>query len=197
MIPINNILSGIALSTLLVCTSSQAIDTNKDKIACVSDRAKLLALEIDVFDQKPEGWRGVDAKIGCEIVAADLIAEYRSARPEVLNYLMSYLLYFHEAQIRAMNGDYKQASALFEKSRLPSPRYDMWNLYVDASLAFLNNNHSALLKARDSLAALPVEIYDPLPKPMNLDVVDDLLFCFEKTYREAYGVCRQNNKPQK
>jgi hypothetical protein len=88
-------------------------------------------------------------------------------------------------------GDYQQAEGLFEQSRVPHiPAFKAWNIYVDATIAFLHRDRDALLKARTKLAEVPPEAGRPDSKPMNLDVVDGLLRCFDRSYADAYSACR-------
>jgi hypothetical protein len=90
-------------------------------------------------------------------------------------------------------GDNQQARGLFEQSRVPQiPVFKAWNVYVDATIAFLDRDRDALLKARTRLAEIPPEAGKPNSKPMNLDVVDGLVRCFDRSYRDAYSACRGN-----
>ncbi|MGN6366365.1 hypothetical protein [Asticcacaulis taihuensis] len=69
-------------------------------------------------------------------------------------------------------------------------------------MLFLNNDKPALLAARAQLLAEPKpEGWDEavaelkasgetIQWPLNLEVVDGLILCFDKPYAEAYG-CRQ------
>jgi hypothetical protein len=161
--------------------------------ACAFDRSKLLTQDLVTFDQSPQGWRELEFKgAACHRETADLIAEYRKLRPEVMKTnINSYLLYWHEGQTRAFMGDYQQARALFEQSRVPQiPAFKAWNIYADASIAFLDRDRGALLKARAKLAQIPPEAGKPDAKPMNLDVVDGLVRCFDRSYADAYSTCR-------
>lgn len=162
---------------------------------CAFDRSKLLAQDLHTFDQSENGLHGLNTKHpGCDAALADLVADYRKAHPEVLKSGNSYLLYWHEGQYRASAGQYPQAEELFEQSRLPAgAAFAMWNLYVDATVAFVRQDRPALLKAHAKLAGLPPEAYAPDPKPMNLDVVAGLVRCFGRSYTEAYGspACRK------
>jgi hypothetical protein len=159
-------------------------------------------LGFDAFDQDMNGgWRKLANIPGCETVAADVIKDYR----EYLNGRMS-LLFWHEAQLRALAGHNGEASKLMRQSR-KTDDYFGWNEYVDASTAFLKNDKRALLKARKRLAAVPeptgrncvdgdgkkIECGD---WPPNLDVVDALIACFGKSYQQAYSeaTCRSNAK---
>jgi hypothetical protein len=185
-----------ALALLALCADARAADApagaTASPNACAIDRSRLLAQDLDTFDQGPDGWRGVLS--AGDLCVADLIADYRKTHPEVRDNPDSYLLYWHEGQYRAFAGQYQQAQALFEQSRMPPdhPIGRMWNLYVDGSVAFLRQDRPALLKARTALAALPPETYRPMPQPMNLDVLDGLIGCLGKSYTEAYGqACRR------
>jgi hypothetical protein len=163
--------------------------------ACEYDRDQLLALEMTQFDQNLEGgWRTLANQEGCLPVAADLIRDYHAARPE-----KSYLLYWHEGQVRALSGDYASATQLFEMSyNVPNDPLG-WNLYVDATIAFMKQDRTALVKAYLALANLPLPPNVQLDQngnsiadswPPNMDVIEKLMACFGQTYRVAYSNCR-------
>jgi len=104
---------------------------------------------------------------------------------------------------------YDRAIPLLEGARKPADQDDAgWNLYVDATVAFLRHDKSKLMDARRQLAAVPFPEnagYPPLKDgvlelptnpgqpgmrmrwPVNIDVVDGLIACFEKPYSEAYS----------
>lgn len=161
---------------------------------CTFNRAELLALDEHSFDQDMNGgWRAVARQEGCDEVAADLIREYRETRG-----LTSTILYWHEGQQRAFAGSTDEAIRLFEKSRKAFDVFG-WNLYVDASIAFLKRDKPALLAAREALARLPrPEYFDrrdakgnvvDISWPPNLSFVDGFITCFDREYKEAYGNC--------
>lgn len=77
--------------------------------------------------------------------------------------------------------------------------------YALGTIAFLDRDFSALKAARARLAQLPkppewrksADAYkartgQTIRWPMNLDVLDSLIGCFDKPYRDAYGneACR-------
>lgn len=77
-----------------------------------------------------------------------------------------------------------------------------WNLYVDFTIAFLQRDRAALMKAREALARLPRPAgFDPRDQqgrpfpvewPLNLKVVNALIRCLDQSYVIAYGrTCRQ------
>jgi hypothetical protein len=84
---------------------------------------------------------------------------------------------------------------LFDRSRHVDPFG--WNLYVDASIAFLRGDRAVLQRARDALAVLPrPPHFQPrdmagrpinLSWPPNLNVVDALIRCFGRAYAKAYA----------
>lgn len=166
---------------------------------CAYDRAAMMALDQDAFDQDLDGgWRVIANREGCEIAAADLIRDYREKHG-----LKDHVVTWHEGQMRALAGQTERAIELFEESRRPADVDDWfgWNYYVDATIAFLVKDKPALLEARDALAALPKpDDFNPVDDdgkpldfewPPNLHVIDDFIECFSKTYAQAYGNCQQ------
>jgi hypothetical protein len=160
----------------------------------------MLALSFQDFDQGDEGWRSLETA-GCEIAAADGIKKYRERNADmVVN--ADNTLAWHEAQLRASAGQTDAALELMVSRRdtaSPSIRP-----YTDATIAFLRRDWAGLLAARDALVALPepqafrdaanryAASYPDLPPlkwPLNLDVVDGLIACFDRPYSEAYE-CR-------
>jgi hypothetical protein len=161
---------------------------------CAFDRAKMLALDEQAFDQDfTGGWRTLESE-ECWLVAADLIRDYRLARAP-----SSKILFWHEGQMRAFAGQTEPAILLFETTREPVNDWFGWNLNVDATIAFLNKDKPALLKARATLAKiLKPENVDLTFKdaqgrvvkftwPPNLHVIDGFIKCFEMPYDKAYG----------
>lgn len=181
---------------------------------CKHDKDAMLALDEKPFDQDLAGgggWRAIANIPGCELAAADLLAAYRARHPGSES-----ILAWHEGQMRASAGQYKQAIPLLESARKPTDQDPAgWNHYVDASLAFLQHDKPALLTARERLAAIaypesagmpplkddyiefPAQPGQPVMRtrwPPNIDVVDGLVACFDKPYAEAYGAsCRPSS----
>ena len=176
---------------------------------CAYDRARMLALDENQFDQNLSGGRRtLSSTPGCELAAADLLHDYREA-----HHKDSGLLYWHEAQVRAFAGQYKEAIALMQHSYKPI-EHDRagWNPYVDATIAFLRKDSGALEQARVKLATVPPPPKDAdmpplingymemkLPDgtthkfrwPPNIDIVEGLQKCFGMPYVEAYkDTCR-------
>jgi hypothetical protein len=195
----------LLLALLAACAAKSAdIGTPQDSCLNETERERLLALDQNAFDQDLSagggGWRAIAAKDGCEIAAANLIREYRERHSSEET-----ILFWHEGQMRAFGNDYATAVTLFERSRkLKDQDPAGWNHYVDASIAFLKRDKEALVKARSDLSAVKappeLQLKDgalEVPNnsgtsvkirwPPNLDVVDGLLKCFDKRYREAYG----------
>jgi hypothetical protein len=158
---------------------------------CAVDRRAMLTLGMDAFDQDHQGgWRPLSERPGCEAVAADLIRDYR----EFMQNRMP-ILYWHEGQLRANLGQTEAAIRLMDQTRRAAgdERAPWWNPYVDGTIAFLRGDRAALAAARDRLAAAvrPADMPADRRWPPNLDVLDGLVRCFGRPYREAYGeVCR-------
>lgn len=177
---------------------------------CAYDRARLLALDENEFDQDMSGgWRALASTPGCALIAADLLHDYREA-----HHKDSGLLFWHEAQVRADAGQYADAISLMKHAYKPAEEDKAgWNPYVDATIAFLKRDRAALGQARAKLAAvqppagagippvihgyMEVDLADKSKRkirwPINIDVVDGLENCFDKPYVEAYqDACRQS-----
>ena len=183
----------VSLTALLIAGTPDASD-------CAYDRAAMMSLDQNAFDQDEHGgWRKVSARTGCETAAADLIADYRDAHHRS----SSTTLWMHEAQMRASAGDYSRAKVLFGRSKHTMDGFG-WNDYIDATVAFLDRDKTALRAARDRLASTPRPEthpwFDPDGKPIdapqlppgdqwpyNLAVVDALIHCFSDTYKIAYS----------
>jgi hypothetical protein len=166
------------------------------KPECAVDREALLKLDYMAFDQDfTGGWRPLGKD--CKAEAAEVLRAYRiqmmKERPTDQRAIM---LFWHEGQMRAMLGQTDEAIALFRQSR----QSDDWNLYGDATIAFLQHDRPAVEAARQALLAAPKpEWWDramaqakaegkPVAVwPANLSVIDAMLRCFDKPYSEAYS----------
>ncbi|MEV8693194.1 hypothetical protein AB0014_25850, partial [Klebsiella pneumoniae] len=93
--------------------------------SCGYDRAVLMALDEDSFDQNPKGgWRSLSDR-KCYAEAAHLVRAYREAkrrkRPSIL--------FWHEGQLRALLGQTDAAVALFDAAREPPANDEIgWNI---------------------------------------------------------------------
>ena len=180
--------------SLLPCQKDDAVSVPPVS-TCLSERKKLLDQDLDTFDQAPYGLRSVYTNaLSCKLAAAELIEEYRLLHPEVSKEFNSYLLYWHEGQLRAETGDYESAAKLFEQARMAEDVNEevrvTWNLYVDATKAFVQRDWESLILARRKLATVPAKYLLGSKFPPNLHVVDGLVRCFERTYADAYQMCR-------
>lgn len=197
----------IATLAAVFCGEAYAQPVQRSDADCGTDQlGKYMNQSPKEFDQTPDkGWREIGDKEGCERAAADLIAMYRD---EVLAQDFAGLDW-HEAQLRAASGDTERAIALFRrnlafKMKLAEQIGDQADiLYTEATIAYLERNRPLLEAKRAELAALPKpEWFDALAAqhvknnpgaaaamawPRNLNVVDGLIACFDKPYREAYS----------
>lgn len=184
---------------LFLCCVAHAEEQDQ---ACAHDRDALLALDYDAFDQDPDGgWRPLGADPACYATGAGLIAAYRERHDATLGPHQRRILNWHEGQLRAGAGEHAAAIPLFEAARADDG--PAWNLYVDATLAFVRRDRDAFDRSRAALAALPKpEGWDDKAAdterrfgfrptwPMNLDVVDRMGACFDADYFAAYeGSC--------
>lgn len=164
------------------------------ELDCRHDREALLALNEHAFDQDMAGgWRALQER-GCIAQAADLIRDYREAKPRInLGNLA-----WHEGQLRAILGQNDAAIMLFGAARKPASQDIIgWNHYVDGSIAFLRHDRAGLQRARKTLAVLPrpsgLPVFKmngqsvPMAWPLNLNVLDGFLKCFDRPYQQAYA----------
>ena len=188
-------------------------ETQQDALrACNVDRGefhRLMGLSQKAFDQDFEGgWRAVAYQDGCEDMAGEIIKAYMlySAphAPEQLR-----ILRWHAGQVKAGAGKTQEALALFAGAYNPDPEDGTaWNLYVDATIGFLNQDKESIQTAYDTLSGIIVSeetkasrrkflVENPnitmppgfIDEPQNLGVVKTLLECFGRSYSEAYGNC--------
>ena len=176
---------------------------------CGVDEARfeaLMALDPQGFDQDfSGGWRPVGQEPGCERAAADLLIAYMDHSPN-FNPDQPGVIGWHAGQMLAMSEETEQAIAYFDGARFGSAE---WNLYVDATIAFLQRDRAAAEAARAELATLRPsaeqiaarrqfladnpDITMPegfVDQPQNLGVVDRLLTCWDASYAAAYeGDC--------
>ncbi|MEM9233378.1 MAG: hypothetical protein AAGA69_03970 [Pseudomonadota bacterium] len=180
--------------------------------------ARLLELEYREFDQDYDGgWRAIAKQEGCELAAAKAIEAYiHFARPHGPGY--SKILRWHAGQLYAYVQQTDQAIAFFRTTYDDPEGSEFsgseWNLYVDATLAFLRDDYDVLVTARDRLAEIPVsdELKESRRKflkdnptismpegfvdaPQNLNVVQRFVDCFGEPYRQAYSSCDKAPSP--
>jgi len=205
------ILTAAALVTTPPTAQPSAADLYHQVAGCMVDLKSMLELSPYDFDQTEKGWRSLDAKPGCHVAAADLIATYRRANWGKIDANGVAISYWHEGQARAIGGETKLAIPLLlagvnpgftgagpEVDRQSSPLGMANAQYALATVAFLQADLATLKLARARLAELPApESYKGIrPEPVgaakwppNLNVVDGLIACFGKPYAVAYG-CR-------
>ena len=194
----------LAMCAILACVSSAAAGnetTSETTDVCLTPGTDYLGLDFMAFDQTMDaGWREVANRECCAVAAADLIKDYRTAHAELSEGMLS-TMRWHEGQMRAEAGQNEHAIALFKTTYKDAEKDSFgWNYYVDATIAFLEQDRDALNKAREQLAALPkpsgINMTDPdgnpvkIDWPPNLKVVDNFLSCFGKDYTAAYGECK-------
>ena len=193
----------LAMCAILACLSGAAASnetTSETTDVCLTPGTDYLGLDFMAFDQTMDaGWREVANREGCAVAAAELIKEYRTTKSDLSEGMLS-TMRWHEGQMRAEAGQNEHAIALFKTTYKDAEKDSFgWNYYVDATIAFLEQERDALNKAREQLAALPkpsgINMTDPdgnpvkIDWPPNLKVVDNFLSCFGKDYAAAYGEC--------
>lgn len=185
------ILAALVLSILSPDATTIAQQARQvDKPVCRFDPDSLDAGYREFDLDKPGNWRAIEKVKGCEPTAAEMLSQYRE-RYEQLVPLMAW----HEGQVRASIGQYADAVALMRKSRRLADRDPAgWNLYVDATIAFLRKDRRQFQSAQRRLLALHKPPTWPAGAswPQNANVLRGLWKCFDRSYQTAYGEdCRR------
>jgi hypothetical protein len=148
---------------------------------CKYNERQSLALSSEDFDRiGGAGWRNLAYQEGCLHLAADLIAKYR-----ITNKDRTPILLWHEGQLRATLGDYRSAIRLMKKSRLKGADPYGYNIYTDATIAYLERDYSRLRGLATQLNKVKWEVGVNL----NALVVNRLVKCYDRPYKEAYIKC--------
>lgn len=199
----------VILLGFLAALAPLSAQSKQEAVNCSYDQNSMLQLDQFTFDQDDKlGWRKLGDRPECRNEAAKVIDLYiKRHEKELSRKWLVPSFRWHEAGMRAMAGDTRQAIRVMRQSLKPlkgpegadtwTAYAEAWNEYVNASIAFLERDLEALTAARTRLAALPVpsdfaEVdgsavgHAPV-WPQNLDVVDGLIACFGKPYEEAYG----------
>lgn len=183
-------------TAVLICVcASLAACAKPSTNSCEARADAMLNLSFEAFDQGPDGWRSLDGSLACPDSAPEVLAEYRHRHRDTLSRPNISLLTWHEAQVRAAQGDDQPTAVRLMQEAAFTGEPAWQRLYREGSIAFIEGDRSRLMAARDELVGLP---RDPMLKglngsevewPPNLDVLDGLISCFGKPYSVAY-VCR-------
>ncbi len=147
-----------------------------------SEFQALMKLDYVAFDQTlPNGgWRAIVDKVE----AGKVLDAYHVHNLDTLAPWQARVIYWHAGQVYAMADLNDLGIARFEKSYNPAEKSDeksKWNAYVRGTIAFLKHDRSILQAARDEMYSA-----DPSDENINRKVLDSLLRCFNKPYRDAY-----------
>jgi len=169
---------------------------------------RLIGLTYRDFDQDFKGgWRAISYKEGCKGAAQNMLKSYITYHDYKYKSDRNTLMW-HTGQVLAGDDKYDEAVLYFKQTYKMGQHSKEWNLYVEATLAFLSKDKPALITARDTLAAQPVSeelkasrrkflkqnanVTWPdgfVDEPQNLSVVNNLIRCYEEPYSVAYGKC--------
>lgn len=159
------------------------------------DRAGLLAMSPEAFNHGPgEGWDALAERAGCQLEIAGLFAAYRQQAKAAGHSGLAW----HEATMRADAGQRDPAIALMRLTYKPhGADPEGWNHYIDATIAFLDDDLPALKRARARLAKLPMPAGSAREQgddrrsawPPRLQIVDSLIRCMYQPYALASQSC--------
>ena len=206
-------LAGAALAGAPLRKAPTPADLYQQVPGCTVDLAAMMKLSPFDFDQTEKGFRSLANKPDCDVATANLIATYRRSNWGKLDQNQLQISYWHEGQSRAFAGQTELAiplllagvnpgvAGLGEQLDHDNASIGMANAeYAMATVAFLQGDLAALNKARARLAALPrpsmwATAMEKTPAaarpsmnwPPNLNIIDQLIRCFGKSYREAYS----------
>lgn len=187
-----SILSAVVAASIWSAAATSVDSAEGSK--CSYNAREMFELGIFAFDQDADvGWRSIAKQPGCTAEAADMISRYRRMTIQALP-----VLHFHEGQLLAESGNTSAAIKAFEQAYRDNDVHG-FNYYVDATIAFLKKDKASLDRARSQLARVPVpanyEYIDengqpqsgrPPDWPYNLKVIDRMIVCFERSYKEMY-----------
>lgn len=144
----------------------------------------LLAMTYNDFDQTENGWRRY-AKLACYHESGLLIDKYiKESKTQLQDWQLIGVIW-HAGQMYAFNNEYNTAKIRFLHSINPNEPQNtpiLWNDYVYATLAFLNNDITKLTFYRNKIANGPIF----RGKKVNLNVVENFIKYFRKPYSMAY-----------
>ena len=157
--------------------------TNKSLLV-IKEARERIEIGYETFDQTPKsGWRLLaDEKKHAE--AATLIEEFLTNGDELTPSQIRNLN-FHAGQMHAFADNYVSAIQRFRLTLVATEPEDSpirWNAYVNATIAFLENDKDTLASCRNEISKGP-KFGDVVP---NLSVVDSLISHLGKSYSEAY-----------
>lgn len=133
------------------------------------------------FDQSLDsGWRVLELQSKYSEAIA-LIQDYQEANSAKLLRWQNASLAFHLGDLYALAGDGEQAIAAYRQALASNAAGNP--AYIQAFIAFLSQDHAALLKARETLATT-----NPGPwQKGDVAVVDELIKYFGQPYEAVFG----------
>jgi Flp pilus assembly protein TadD len=136
------------------------------------------SLAYQEFDSRSgsHGWRSLLA-VGCTDAALSLLAAYAAANDTRLSDEQRLELAFHSGQTLAFAGRETEAVSHFERAISVNATPE-WKTYVEATLAFLRHDASALDEAREAYVTIA-------PNSMRLAIIDGFLACPNDSYSRA------------
>jgi hypothetical protein len=171
------------LLTIILSVLSPLVFSANCNISPVEEE-KLLSMSYDIFDQSEYGWRQY-AKEGCYCQTGVLIDKYLDKNKNLLQDWQLIGITWHAGQLYAFDNDYETAKLRFNHSLNPNEPKNtpiLWNDYVYATIAFINNDMSKLTFHRNIIAnGSTLDL-----NKKNLAVVDSLIQHFGQPYSVAY-----------
>lgn len=165
-------------------------NTSCASIVVKPNKDLVMNLPYEKFDQTPrEGWRFLGEVEKNYLAAAKLIDKYINRNIASLKEWQLRILHWHAGQMYAFSDEIIIARQRFVGSIDKNKSKDtpiLWNDYVLATIAFLDKDLEKLKYHQQII------FNGPMLNGIiaNLDVVDRLIMCFHKTYKEAYSQCR-------
>lgn len=141
------------------------------------------------FDQTDDGWVKLD-KQGDYLGAAKIIEEYIQKNESLIkaqDKVSLQTIHFHAGQEYAMSGEASYEKAI-EHFNQAFKGYESWDIYVDASIAFLNKDVAKLQENADKLDSLATN-NDSLRQ--NATLLRSFLTALKNnsySYAEVYGI---------